>query len=156
MPPPSPRGSCHLAPVPARSLTLADHPNAIPLFVSQVPAGPNALRAREQGIAVLLAAGFSPELAARGYSAIAHFVIGSAIQQQIDDTADPERVRRLREHYRSLDPRTYPATTAVADMLPGTTADEEFEFGLTLIIDGLQAALQQTSRADADASALGQ
>src|SRR6202020_828148 len=58
----------------ARALyaTLTEHPNAIPLFVKQVPAGPNALAARERGIAALLAAGFPLPLAARGYTAIAH------------------------------------------------------------------------------------
>jgi AcrR family transcriptional regulator len=130
----------------ARALytTLTKHPNAVPLFVGQVPAGPNALGARERAIAVLLAAGFPPGLAARGYTAIAHFVVGFAIQQPIDETVDPGRRRRLRNYYRSLDPRAHPATTAVADVLTGATIDEEFEFGLELIIDGLELALRRS------------
>jgi Tetracyclin repressor-like, C-terminal domain len=96
---------------------------------------------------VLLAAGFAPGLAARGYTALAHFVVGFAIQQHFDENADPERARRLREYYRALDPRTYPATTTVADVLPGATIDEEFEFGLELIIDGLESAFARTVRA---------
>jgi AcrR family transcriptional regulator len=136
----------------ARALytTLTEHPNAIPLFVKQVPAGPNALDARERGIAVLLAAGFPPGFAARGYTAIAHFVIGFAIQQPLDETADPGRDGRLRDYYRSLDSRTYPATTTVADILPGATIDEEFEFGLGLIIDGLENALRTTQQTDTE------
>jgi AcrR family transcriptional regulator len=134
----------------ARALyaTLTKHPNTIPLFAKQVPAGPNALDARERGIAVLLAAGFPPTLAARGYTALAHFVIGSASQQPVDQTADPERAGRLRAYYRSLDSRSYPATTTVADVLPGATIDEEFEFGLNLLIDGLESALRATTRTD--------
>jgi AcrR family transcriptional regulator len=134
----------------ARALysTLTQHPNAIPLFVKQVPAGPNALAARENGITVLLAAGFPPRLAARGYTALAHFVIGFAIQQPLDETGNRERLGRLRAYYRSLDSRTYPATTIVADLLPGATIDEEFDFGLNLIIDGLENALRTTTRTD--------
>jgi AcrR family transcriptional regulator len=128
--------------------TLTRHPNAIPLFAKQVPAGPNALDARERGIAVLLAAGFPATLAARGYTALAHFVIGFASQQPLDETANPERTSRLRNYYRSLDCRSYPATTMVADLLPGATIGEEFEFGLTLIIDGLESALRATTRSD--------
>jgi AcrR family transcriptional regulator len=128
----------------ARALyaTLTEHPNAVPLFVKQVPIGPGALAARERGIAVLLAAKFPPQLAARGYTAIAHFVVGFALQQPLDETADSERANQLRDYYRSLDPRTYPATTAVAELLPGAKIDDEFEFGLNLIIDGLETALR--------------
>ena len=92
---------------------------------------------------MLLAAGFPPGLAVRGYTAIAHFVVGFAIQQPVDETADPGRRRRLRDYYRSLDPRAYPATTTVADVLTGAAIDEEFEFGLELIIDGLELALRR-------------
>ena len=53
------------------------------------------------------------------------FVVGFAIQQHVDETAEPERVSRLRDYYRSLDSRIYPATTTVADELPGATIDEE-------------------------------
>jgi AcrR family transcriptional regulator len=134
----------------ARALyaTLTQHPNAIPLFVKQVPIGPGALAARERGIGVLLAARFPPQLAARGYTALAHFVVGFALQQQFDETADPERASQLRDYYRALDSRTYPATITVADVLPGATIDEEFEFGLNLIIDGLENALACTTRTE--------
>jgi AcrR family transcriptional regulator len=132
----------------ARALytTLTEHPNAIPVLAKQVPAGPNALDARERSIAVLLAAGFPPGLAARGYTALAHFVIGFASQEPLDETADPGRASRLRDYYRSLDPRSFPATTTVADVLPGATIDEEFQFGLELIVDGLENALRTTTR----------
>jgi AcrR family transcriptional regulator len=128
----------------ARALytTLTEHPNAVPLFVKQVPIGPGALAARERGIAALLAAKFPPQLAARGYTAIAHFVVGFALQRQLPETADSERASQLRDNYRSLDPRTYPATTTVAELLPGATIDDEFEFGLNLIIDGLETTLR--------------
>jgi AcrR family transcriptional regulator len=146
--------ACHAG---ARALyrTLTQHSNAIPLFVKQVPIGPGALAARERGIATLLAAQFPPLLAARGYTALAHFVVGFAIQQHLDDTAQPERVSRLRAYYRSLETRTYPATTTVAELLPGETIDEEFEFGLKLIIDGLESALRRTTQTTPPADSQG-
>jgi AcrR family transcriptional regulator len=130
----------------ARALytTLTEHPNAVPLFIKQVPIGPGALAARERGIAVLLAAKFPPRLAARGYTALAHLVVGFALQQQLDETADSEHASQLSDFYRSLDPRTYPATTTVAELLPGATIDDEFEFGLNLIIERLENTLRTT------------
>ncbi len=128
--------------------TLTAHPNAIPLLARQVPVGPNALRARERGLAALLAAGFPPELAARGYTALAHFVIGFASQQPFDETAEPGSADRLAAYYRSLDPRSFPATAAVAGLLPGATIDEEFQFGLNLVINGLEQALRHSSGGD--------
>jgi AcrR family transcriptional regulator len=138
----------------ARALyrTLTEHPNAIPLFVKQVPIGPGALAARERGIAALLAGQFPPPLAARGYTALAHFVVGFAIQQHVEQTAGPERVSQLRAYYRSLDPGTYPATTTVAELLPGATIGDEFEFGLNLVIDGLENALRRTTPTDTKTS----
>jgi Tetracyclin repressor-like, C-terminal domain len=118
------------------------------LLAKQVPVGPNALVARERSIAALLAAGFPPTLAARGYTALAHFVIGFASQQPVDETADPERANRLRDYYGSLDARSYPATTTVADLLPGATIDEEFQFGLNLVIGGLENALRTGTSSD--------
>jgi hypothetical protein len=124
-------------------MTLTEHPKAVSLFVKRVPIGLGALAARERGIAVLPAAKFPPQQAARGYTAIAHFVVGFALQQPLDETADSERASQLRDYYRSLDSRTYPASTTVAEQLPGATIDEEFEFGLNLIIDGLETALRR-------------
>ena len=75
-----------------------------------------------------------------------------ALGQSTLGARHPDRVRQLGEYYRTLDPRTYPATTAVADVLPGATIDEEFEFGLSLIIDGLENTRRRILRSEAKAS----
>ncbi|CAH2812765.1 MAG: hypothetical protein CBARDMAM_7271 [uncultured Caballeronia sp.] len=59
---------------------LQAHPTIVPLLVSQIPVGPNALAQRERAVAFMLACGFSPELAARAYSAVMHYVFGYASQ----------------------------------------------------------------------------
>ena len=119
---------------------LKNHPNALPLLVSQVPVGPNALINRERSMAVLLARGFPLELAARGYTAVAHYVVGFALQQHAPGAPQPQDAARLRELYRALDVETYPATVATADELTGVPLDEEFRFGLQLILDGIERA----------------
>ncbi len=117
---------------------LKSHPNALPLLVSQVPVGPNALINRERSMAVLLASGFPLDLAARAYTAVAHYVVGFALQQHAPGAPQPQDAGRLRDLYLALDPETYPATVAAADELTGVPLDEEFRFGLQLVLDGIE------------------
>jgi AcrR family transcriptional regulator len=117
---------------------LKRHPNALPLFVSQVPVGPNALLHRERILAALLACGFQVDLAARAYTAVAHYVLGFALQQHTPGVPRGEDAARLRDFYRALDANTYPATVAAADELTNVPLDEEFRFGLQLVLDGIE------------------
>jgi AcrR family transcriptional regulator len=124
----------------AFSDVLQDHPNALPLLVSQVPVGPNALLNRERSVALLLACGFPLELAARAYTAVAHYVVGFALQQRAPGAPQREDAGKLRDFYRALDANTYPATVAAADELTIVPLDEEFRFGLQLVLDGIELA----------------
>jgi AcrR family transcriptional regulator len=124
----------------AFSEVLQSHPNALPLLVSQVPVGPNALRNRERSLAMLLACGFPLDLAARAYTAVAHYVVGFAVQQRAPGTPQRGEAAKLRDFYRALDANTYPATVAAADELTNVPLDEEFRFGLQLVLDGIEVA----------------
>jgi AcrR family transcriptional regulator len=117
---------------------LKNHPDALPLLVSQVPVGPNALAIREHSLAVLLACGFPLDLAARAYTAVAHYVVGFALQQHAPGAPQREDAAKLRDFYRVLDPEIYPATVAAADDLTTVPLDDEFRFGLQLVLDGIE------------------
>ena len=119
---------------------LKSHPNALPLLLSRVPVGPNALVQRERIVAELLAYGFPLDLAARAYTAVAHYVLGFALQQHALGAPQREDAAKLRDFYRALDPSTYPATIAAADELTRVPPDEEFRFGLQLLLDGIELA----------------
>jgi len=107
------------------------HPNVAPLLVEQIPIGPNAMAQREQTIALLLESGFEPALAAQACATMARFVLGFATQLSApSSTADGDAV------WQTLDPHTFPATVSVADHLP-VPLEQEFAFGLELIINGL-------------------
>jgi len=119
------------------------HPNVAPLLSGNVPVGPNALAAREYAIAFLLANGFPPALAARSYATLSRYVLGFAIQ--LDNSVDGLDDARIARVFHELDPSQFPATVAAADHLP-VPFDEEFDFGLELIVDGLAHALQREKR----------
>jgi AcrR family transcriptional regulator len=120
---------------------LRRHQNVTPLLAGDVPIGPNALAARERMIAFLLANGFPPALAARSYAMLSRYILGFAIQTAgasggLDDA-------RLAQVFHDLDARQFPATVAVADSLP-VPLEDEFAFGLELIIDGLTHTLARS------------
>jgi len=117
---------------------LCRHRNVTPLLADDVPIGPNALVVRERMIAFLLANGFPPALAARSYATLARYILGFAIQlTNIRGDLDDHRLAKV---FHDLDPGQFPATVAVADSLP-VPWEDEFAFGLELIIDGLSQQL---------------
>lgn len=116
---------------------LSRHRGIAPLLIEQVPTGPNALALRERVLAMLLANGFAPESAARVYAAVARYVLGFAAQLRSHDAVAELEPATLSALYRQLDPVRFPATIAVADCLPNQTLEEEFRFGLDLIVAGL-------------------
>jgi len=118
-------------------LVLRKHPNVLPLLVSQITVGPNGLANRERVLGLLLAHGFGPDLAARAFLALAHYVVGFAIQQHSPGVADYDSVDR-HGFYDSLDARAFAAVTTTAPFLRGRSLDEEFHFGLTLLLIGLE------------------
>jgi AcrR family transcriptional regulator len=118
---------------------LRRHRNVAPLLTEGIPTGPNAMSARERLIALLLRNGFPPPLAARAYATLARYVLGFAIQAGGDGADDDAR---LSQALHDLDPRLFPATVATADSMP-VPLEEEFAFGLDLIVDGLTQLLRR-------------
>jgi TetR/AcrR family transcriptional regulator, tetracycline repressor protein len=112
---------------------LRRHHNVAALLVEHTPSGPHAMSLLELMIAVLLDNGFRPELAVRCYAALARYVLGFAIQLT-DTRGDDDGA--LRGAVAGLDAHRFPATVSVAEHLP-VALDDEFTFGLDLLIAGL-------------------
>ncbi|GLY49902.1 putative transcriptional regulator, TetR family protein [Lentzea sp. NBRC 102530] len=114
---------------------LGEHRQVAPLLIEQTPIGPNAMMLRERCLAVLLDGGLSPGLAARAYATLARYVLGFAIQ--LAGSGNGSEQKQVSEYFHTLSPAEYPATLAVADLLP-VPLEDEFAFGLELIINGLR------------------
>ena len=126
----------------ARSMyeVLTRHKGFAALIAESIPEGPNAMDRRERLVGLLLANGFSAEVASRAFATIARFVLGFAIQvgEQGSPATETSRPSSLYRH--GVDSRKYPALHAVAGHLP-IGLDDEFEFGLQLILSGLSRLL---------------
>lgn len=121
------------------------HPWAAALVDSRIHSGPVRLRYLESVIGTLRGAGFTVELAARAFSLVDSYVYGFCRQSSHVDEADSGGVDAAEAFLRVLQQEEYPNLAEMAAMqATGSGYDEvsDFEFGLNLILDGLQRILE--------------
>jgi hypothetical protein len=106
------------------------------------------LRHHDAVLGTLRGAGFSIELTAHAYSALDSYISGFALQEPslpFDNGEETGKVAQaIMARFASGE---YPHLTEIAVehvMQPGYDYADEFAFGLELILDGLQRALQAT------------
>jgi AcrR family transcriptional regulator len=123
---------------------LARHRWAIGLMESRTTPGPATLRHHDAVLGCLRDAGFSLALTAHAYSALDSYIYGFALQERSlpfdtpDETAELAKAilsRSAADEY----PRLAEFTTGHV-LRPGYDYGDEFEFGLDLILDGLERA----------------
>jgi len=123
---------------------LDAHPNLLPLLVGRLPVGPQALTIRERSLAALTEHGFSEALAARAFTTVLQYVIGSAVTQA--GSPAPDEAAAIRDYYRSLDAAAYPHVAAAAEALTHTPREAGFAEGLDIVLDGIDRAHRRSAR----------
>ncbi|HKW70430.1 MAG TPA: TetR/AcrR family transcriptional regulator [Candidatus Dormibacteraeota bacterium] len=123
---------------------LRRHPWATSLMQSRTRPGPATLRHHNWVIGKLRQAGFDIEMAAHAFSAIDGYVYGFALQQANMPIQTPEQVVELganilRQHRAAELP--YLAEMIDYATKPGYDYGKEFEFGLDVVLDGLEGRL---------------
>ena len=120
---------------------LLRHPWASTLMQSRTNPGPATLRHHDAVIGSLRAAGFTIHLAAHAFSVIDSYIYGFAQQQQnLTYTTAEEAAVVAEDILRQLPADAYPY---LAEMIiehalkPDYDYAKEFDFGLDLILDGL-------------------
>ena len=138
------RSEVHLRATSARHV-LRRHSWAIGLLESRTSPGPATLRHHAAMIGTLRGAGFSIEMTAHAYALIDSYVYGFALQEAAlpfegsDDVATV--VEPLIEQFSTTE---YPHLVELATehvLRPGYDFGDEFDFGLTLILDGLARSI---------------
>jgi AcrR family transcriptional regulator len=121
---------------------LARHRWAIGLMESRTHPGPANLRHHESVLRCLRESGFSVPLTAHAYSALDSYIYGFALQQAglPFDTGEQaaEVAGSMMQAFASGE---YPRLTEIATehvMKPGYSYEREFEFGLDLLLEGLE------------------
>ncbi|MEV2278105.1 TetR/AcrR family transcriptional regulator [Nocardiopsis sp. NPDC049922] len=118
---------------------LMRHPWLPALWTSRINLGPARMRYMDHALRSLREAGFPPDLLDRAYHAIENHVVGHAMQA-IGFTLDEEQMRELGEPLlRSSPLAEYPDLIAhIRHHLERPSQGDDFEFGLDLILDGLE------------------
>jgi AcrR family transcriptional regulator len=123
---------------------LRRHPWAIGLMDSRLNAGPATLRHHDAVIGCLRGAGFSIELAAHAISAIDSYLYGFARQELSLPFSSPEETAEMAVTFLEQFPaEAFPHLAELTTqhvLQPGYDYGDEFEFGLDLILDGLEQA----------------
>jgi hypothetical protein len=121
---------------------LGKHPWATPLLQSRLNPGQATLRHHNAFIATLRAGGFSVELTAHAFALIDSYVFGFALSENALPIHGPDSVAdtagSMMEQF--FDAEAYPALlefTMEHIMRPDYDFGKEFEYGLTVIFDGL-------------------
>jgi AcrR family transcriptional regulator len=129
---------------------MSRHRWAIGLMESRTSPGPATLRHHDAVLGCLRHAGFPVELAAHAYSVLDSYIYGFALQEaslpfdtgnQTSDLAQAILARFPAGDYPHL-----AELTSEHVLKPGYDYGNEYEFGLDLILDGLDAALPTASR----------
>ena len=123
---------------------LSRHRWAIGLMESRASPGPATLRHHDAVIGSLRHAGFSIEMAAHAYSALDSYIYGFALQEASLPFDTEEETAEVAEMiFKQFPADEYPHLTELTVehvLQPGYDYGNEFEFGLDLILDGLERA----------------
>ncbi len=123
---------------------LTRHPWAIGIMESRTSPGPATLRHHDTVIGCCRTAGFSIEMAAHAFSLIDSYIYGFVLQEvnlPFDETDDLEEL--VESMMPDLASDNYPHLTELTTeyiLRPGYNYGNEFDYGLGLILDGLEAA----------------
>jgi AcrR family transcriptional regulator len=128
---------------------LSRHPWAIALMESRRTPGPANLRHHDAVLGCLRQAGFPVALAAHAYSMLDAYIYGFALQEASLPFDTPEETAEVAQSILAQLPAdAYPHLTELAVqhvLQPGYDYGNEYEFGLDLILDGLDRAARLRS-----------
>jgi AcrR family transcriptional regulator len=121
---------------------LLRHPWATSLMQSRTKPGPATLRHHDSVLGSLRKAGFAVDMAAHAFSVMDGYIYGFALQQMNLPSHTSEEAAELAENIlRELPADEYPHLAEMITehaMKPGYDYADEFEFGLDLILAGLE------------------
>jgi AcrR family transcriptional regulator len=121
---------------------LLRHTWANGLMESRATPGPANLRHHDAVLGSLRGVGFSVEMAAHAYSILDGYIYGFTLTESTLPFSKPGEVAKVAENImEGFRPGDYPHLAEMAvnrAMKPGYSYGDEFEYGLDLILDGIQ------------------
>ncbi|HLY32256.1 MAG TPA: TetR/AcrR family transcriptional regulator C-terminal domain-containing protein [Ktedonobacterales bacterium] len=131
---------------------LLAHRDGAKVLAATPPFGPRRLQLMEGLFSLLLRWGFSRRDAAYAGFLMNDFITEFVIEEErttevasLEGTTERELFEDMQRYLASLPAETYPSLTRLADYLTGADTVKRFEFGLNVILDGLECRLRASS-----------
>lgn len=124
------------------------HPWAPLLIDSRGSSGPAALHYYDTILGTLLGAGFAIDDASRAFSLLDSYIYGFGIEQVNMSAGDDSHEERAEDMLEKIPDEQYPNLRLMAShaMEFGYDASADFDFGLQIILDGLERVLSERTR----------
>jgi AcrR family transcriptional regulator len=135
---------------------LVSHRDAALAGLGRIPTTPKTMAASEVLCATMRAGGISDQAIALGLDAVMLYVCASAFEDSMfDRTMSPEELRAyhesVHEFFAALPPDRFPVLASLIGPMTGPDGDERFDFGLEVIIAGLEAVSARERKASREA-----
>jgi AcrR family transcriptional regulator len=117
---------------------LAAHHQLARAYGDRVGIGPHGLLVIERALALLLEGGFSASEASDAFFALFNYTVGFELRGRVAPLSEGA-AREEAGYYPPLAPERIPSITAVSPYLDGVRRPERFDYGLDLLLAGLQA-----------------
>ncbi|MEC7794211.1 MAG: TetR/AcrR family transcriptional regulator [Pseudomonadota bacterium] len=120
---------------------LVKHPWAAAQFQAGHPPGPMMMTYLDATLGCLMAVGFTPAQADHARNTIDNHIYGYTLQKLTRPTRAREIARAAKKELKSIPAASYPHLHRRTEELANATSPEvdDFDFGLNLILDGLDA-----------------
>lgn len=122
-------------------LALRSHPGVARRIRTTLPAlGPHVISLTEASLGLIIDVGVEPVEAPRVFALLIRFVTSTVEEEEqvLADSGSEQAWREaVRQRYASLSPGSFPNVAAMAAELGESSYQDEFEFGLDLLLDGI-------------------
>jgi AcrR family transcriptional regulator len=128
-----------------REVVAHEHPRAAILFVRRMALGPNVLRGMDELLGALRRGGLEDDRVYLAYWAILTFAYGASIREGATTVAGPGMAIGRGVDLGALPPERFPNVVAAAPAIAASGPDEQFEYGLDRMLDGIRQDLASSA-----------
>ena len=128
---------------------MNDHPGVARAYLGNVPTSAETMRVADGLMAILLAGGIHPQVAAWACDLLPLFTVAIAFEEAVElqggdgrprAEQEADAIAMIRAFFFALPAERFPHLAAAATEMTTGDGNDRFEFGLSVLVAGLEAA----------------